>query len=196
MAYSSAQPVDLAQLSLRPPDPEDAAGIHRLVGDSPPLDGNSLYCNLLQCTHFAGTSICARQGGDIVGFISGYLIPQRQDTLFIWQVAVDSAARGRGLARRMLQQLLQRECCADVHYLETTVTPGNRASRAMFESVADLLGCHCQESLLFERERHFGGSHDSEILLRIGPFHRELIGIGSGMNGNTTETSGLNGKTS
>src|SRR3546814_3090873 len=41
---------------LRMPRTEDGPAISRLVGDCPPLDVNSAYCNLLQCTHFADRS--------------------------------------------------------------------------------------------------------------------------------------------
>ena len=35
---------------LRPPTAEDASRVARLIASSPPLDVNSVYCNLLQCT--------------------------------------------------------------------------------------------------------------------------------------------------
>ena len=185
MSYSSIKPVDRDQPVLRAPGPGDAHGVHRLINNCPPLDGNSLYCNLLQCTHFAQTSICAELEGEIVGFVSGYLLPERPNTLFIWQVAVDAGARGQGLARRMLYQLLRRDCCREINYLETSVTPDNKASRALFDSIAEVLQCYCDESLLFDRDRHFKGTHDSELLLRIGPFHAELIGIEAGLENNS-----------
>ena len=49
----------------------------------------------------------------------------------------------------------------------------------MFASLAEFLGCDCEESVLFDQDRHFNGSHDSEVLLRIGPFQTELIGVGA-----------------
>src|SRR5690606_17223851 len=76
---------------LRAPVAEDAADLHQLVADCPPLDPNSLYCNLLHCSHFSGTSVAAvrrdEQGKErLVGFISGYIPPGQPDTLFVWQV--------------------------------------------------------------------------------------------------------------
>src|SRR3546814_14667808 len=44
---------------LRTPLTEDGPSISRLVGDCPPLDVNSAYCNLLQCTHFVDTTVVA-----------------------------------------------------------------------------------------------------------------------------------------
>lgn len=185
MSYKVAKPAPRPHPVLRKPVPQDAIAVNLLINSSPPLDGNSVYCNLLQCTHFAETSIAAELEGQLAGFISGYLIPERQDTLFIWQVAVAAAARGKGLAKSMLYQLLLRDRCREINYLETTITSENKASRAMFESMAEFLESDCEESLLFDRDRHFNGTHDSELLLHIGPFHTELIGIGTGQKHNS-----------
>lgn len=164
------QPAASSGMQFRCPVSEDGALVHQLVGRCPPLDENSLYCNLLQASHFAETSVAAELNGELVGFVSGYLVPERSDTLFIWQVAVASEARGLGLAGRMIREILDRPRCAAVRHLETTITPGNAASWALFRGLARRLQAACAESPMFTRERHFGGRHDDEILLRIGPF--------------------------
>src|SRR3546814_20772399 len=63
----------------------------------PILDTNSLYCNLLQCTHFAETCVLAERDGEISGWISGYRLVHDPEAMFVWQVAVHERARGRGL---------------------------------------------------------------------------------------------------
>jgi L-2,4-diaminobutyric acid acetyltransferase len=162
-------------ISIRSPEVQDGAHAWRLISACPPLDTNSLYCNLLQCSHFSGTSAIAEQSAGPVGFIAGYLIPERENTLFIWQVAVSDAARGEGLATRMLEYILSRPLCNDVCYLETTITPDNQASWALFEGIADKLRAGMERSILFDKEEHFAGTHDSENLLRIGPFNVNAI---------------------
>lgn len=152
------------------PKASDGAAIHRLIAHCPPLDSNSLYCNLLQCTHFADTSVLAEQQGKTAGFISGYLIPTRPDTLFIWQVAVSDSCRGQGLASQMLEQILRRPACDRVTQLETTVTASNSASKALFQRLASRLNAELASEPLFDSQRHFSGEHDTEHLLRIGPF--------------------------
>ncbi|MDH5358723.1 MAG: diaminobutyrate acetyltransferase, partial [Gammaproteobacteria bacterium] len=77
---------------LRTPTPDDGASVFNLISQCPPLDTNSMYCNLIQCSHFANTSAAAVINEKLMGFISGYLIPQRPDTLFIWQVVVGEQA--------------------------------------------------------------------------------------------------------
>lgn len=155
--------------NLRLPIPEDGESVHRLVESCPPLDTNSIYCNLLQCSHFASTSVSAELADELVGFISGYFVPDRDDTLFIWQVAVGEKARGQGLAGQMLQHIIQRPQCKRVAYIETTITESNKASWRLFESLAKKLSTKLESSVMFDRDTHFAGKHDSELLVRIGP---------------------------
>ncbi len=157
-------------ISFRVPQPEDGVQVHQLVSECPPLDQNSVYCNLLQCSHFRDTSVAVEMDGQLVGFISGYLIPDRPDTLFIWQVAVHHQARGLGLASRMLLEILRRPQCSRASYLETSITSDNQASWGLFQRLADRLGTTTQNSTLFDRDKHFRGQHDTETLVRIGPF--------------------------
>lgn len=158
--------------SLREPLATDGYALNQLVKRCPPLDTNSVYCNLLQCTDFSTTSIAAENSqGELVGFISGYRPPTRPDTLFIWQVAVDSSMRGQGLALKMLLSLTQRTAETGVRWLETTISPGNTASEALFSKAFRQLGVEPETHVLFSQATHFNGQHDDEVLYRAGPFH-------------------------
>ena len=95
------------EVTLQSPNSSDGYELNRLIEKSPPLDPNSVYCNLLQCTHFRDTCIGAKSNGQLVGFVSGYLLPEKPHTLFVWQVVVSEAARGQGLASRMVLALLK-----------------------------------------------------------------------------------------
>lgn len=158
-----------APITLREPTAADGAAVYELVAQCPPLDTNSMYCNLLQCSHFSATSVAAEYNGEIVGFISGYIQQERPDTLFIWQVAVSEKARGQGLASRMLQDILSRQTKGSIRYIETTITPDNRASWALFKRLASQLDAELNDSVMFERQQHFAGQHETEMLVRIGP---------------------------
>lgn len=157
-------------LIIAAPIDTQGADVFDLVRRCKPLDENSLYCNLLQCSHFAATSAAATSGDELVGFVSGYRIPARPDTLFVWQVAVDARARGQKLAQRLIRDILEREHNRDCRHLETTITPGNDASFGLFRSLARGLDAEIVERVMFERQSHFRDRHDEEILLRIGPF--------------------------
>src|ERR1700709_225784 len=81
------------------PRVEDGAAIWRIARDSEVLDLNSSYSYLLWCRDFAATSVVARDTeGSPIAFVTGYVRPERPEALVVWQVAVDSDHRGRGLA--------------------------------------------------------------------------------------------------
>lgn len=155
---------------LRTPGLQDGYTIHQLIAACPPLDLNSVYVYLLLCEHFSGTCVVAAREHDVDGFISAYRLPEKPNTLFVWQVAVHERARGSGLGQRMLQYLL--EHVADVQFIETTVSPDNQASRRMFESLAQDHAVSLQESEFFEQSAFGEQDHPSEPLLRMGPFVR------------------------
>lgn len=157
-------------IKLVTPDAEMGAAVHKLIAHCPPLDTNSMYCNLLQTSHFADTSVSALLNGEVVGFISGYRIPNHPDTLFIWQVAVGEQARGQGLATRMLKAILSRPENHDINRIETTITPDNKASWALFEGLARKLDTQISSNVFFDKDRHFAGQHKTEMLVKVGPF--------------------------
>lgn len=157
-------------LVFRAPEPEDGKAVWELIRSCGPLDDNSLYCNLLQCDHFADTCILAERDGEILGWISAYLPPAEDGVLFVWQVAVSENARGMGLAGRMLDKLVARKVCRDVRRMKTTITPDNDASWALFRSFARRMEAPIEGEPHFEREAHFGGEHETEVMAEIGPF--------------------------
>ncbi|GHJ20021.1 diaminobutyrate acetyltransferase [Streptomyces albus] len=158
-------------LKLDTPRVDDGAAIWRIARDSKTLDLNSSYSYLLWCRDFAATSVVARDGsGEPVGFITGYLRPERPRTLLVWQVAVDEAARGRGLAAAMLDGLTLR--VAEEHgidSIETTVTPDNTPSDRLFASYAQRHSAAVAKDVLFDAGLFPEDGHLPEVLYRIGP---------------------------
>lgn len=163
----------MSQIVLRKPEDVDGFEVHSLIASCPPLDTNSMYCNLLQCTHFSNTSVLAvdESTQEVLGFISGYIKPADSNTLFIWQVAVSEKARGQGLAKKMLVNIINRNAQNQLSYLETTITDNNPGSWALFGSVAKELQTELARSEFFTKDLHFQGVHDTENLVRIGPFN-------------------------
>ncbi|WP_067096005.1 diaminobutyrate acetyltransferase [Marinomonas atlantica] len=157
-------------ITLRKPKAEDGMDLFELVERCPPLDPNSSYCNLLHCSHFAETGVAATRNDRLVGFVSGYLKPSTSDVWFVWQVAVDAEARGCGLAKRMLKSVLERQNLTNVKYIETTITLDNKASWGLFKSLAKELNAAIEEEPFFDEQKHFKGKHNTEYLVRIGPF--------------------------
>lgn len=158
------------QLQYRQPVAEDAVAVHRLIGRCPPLDPNSLYCNLLQTTHFAETSVLVECDGEVAAFLSGYIKPGEPEVLFVWQIVVAEKWRGHGLAHGMLKTLLQRPNLRATPFIETSITPSNQASAKLFRRFAAEHQAALTTSILFSKAAHFAGTHDDEVLFRIGPF--------------------------
>jgi L-2,4-diaminobutyric acid acetyltransferase len=157
---------------LRAPIPADISIIHALVRCCPPLEPNSGYAYLLMCTHFAQSSIVAFDHSGIAGFVFGYRVPERQRTLFIWQVAVHPSARGQGLGQAMLTAL----AAADIEFIEATVSPSNDASLRMFQKFAQNKSCPLVHGERFRSQLFPETDHGDEQLIRIGPLkngHRE-----------------------
>ena len=59
-----ARPADFTKIEIGRPTSQDGAGVFDLVARCKPLDENSMYCNLLQCSHFADTSVVTRNDGN------------------------------------------------------------------------------------------------------------------------------------
>ncbi|MDR9484968.1 MULTISPECIES: diaminobutyrate acetyltransferase [Sediminimonas] len=154
-------------ITLRQPDGADGAAVWELIRACKPLDENSMYCNLIQCDHFAETCVLAELDGEPVGWISAYVRPDDFETLFVWQVAVSEAARGRGLGQLMLEDLLERDACDEVTRLQTTITRDNDASWGLFKKFARVMGGALSHEAHYTREDHFDGHHATEHMVTI-----------------------------
>jgi L-2,4-diaminobutyric acid acetyltransferase len=160
-----------ADLQIDRPAVADGAALWRIAKDSKALDLNSSYSYLLWCRDFADTSAVARdEHGEPIGFVTGYLRPDRPRTLLVWQVAVDAAHQGRGIAATLLDGLVARIAAErGLSTVETTITPGNTASERLFASFAERHGAAMERTVLFGAGLFPDGPHDPEVLYRIGP---------------------------
>jgi len=165
-------------VKFRPPQKEDGAGILKLVHDLGVLDVNSAYAYMLIGEHHSGTSVVTEIDGKLAGFITAYILPESPDIVFVWQVGVAESGRGKGLATRMLLEILDRPACEDVRYLDTTIGPSNEPSQKLFRGLARRLNTGIDESELFSSEMFGdfeGETHEPEILFRIGSFSADDI---------------------
>ena len=164
-----------APVVIRMPTAADGPAVWKLIAATASLDKNSLYCNLLQCSHFAATCALAERDGAVVGWVSGYVPPDLGNTLFVWQVCVGEAARGQGLARRLIGEVLARPTAQAITHLACTITEDNTPSWALFGSIARALKAQMVQTEHFSRSVHFDGGHDSELAVSIGPFERRHL---------------------
>jgi len=164
---------EFSGIILHEPRKEDGAPLNTFIRTSPPLDMNSVYCNVLQCTHFSETCVIARKDDQIIGYVTGHRLPKEPEVFFLWQVGVAKEGRGHGLATRMIQAILKRESCRGVTTLQTTITPSNIPSRKLFHGFAQKEGAEIHEEPAFFT-REMLGDHEAEALFKIGPLSTPL----------------------
>ncbi len=159
-------------LTIEPPTLQDAAAMHRLAEESGVLDVNSRYAYLLCARLFASSCRIARNSvGEVIGFTTAIVDPEKNNTLFVWQVAVDPSARGLQLGARMVADIV---AALQVRMVEATVTPGNAASTRMFARIAEWLKSEVQYDTGFAPELFAPENHEEEELLRIATFPNNL----------------------
>ncbi|CAM4201699.1 diaminobutyrate acetyltransferase [Paenibacillus alkaliterrae] len=157
-------------IQVRATTESDGSAVWRLIKEAGTLDLNSSYCYIMLCDIFKETCAVACRSTEIIGFMSAYRRPDKSDTLFVWQVAVNEHARGRGIAKAMLQELLDRKENKHIRFVEATVGPDNIPSGKLFTGLAGEHGTECKvvehygQNLFPE-----GMNHEPELLYRIGP---------------------------
>ncbi|MBU8908879.1 diaminobutyrate acetyltransferase [Desertibacillus haloalkaliphilus] len=164
-------PKTVDQLTFEKPSLEDGSAMWELVNNST-LDQNSAYKYIMMCEFFAETCVVAKENGKLVGFVTAFIPPERPDVVFVWQIGVDASQRGKGLASKILNELVAREACKDVRYLEATVTPSNVASQSLFRRLARDHNTECEVKECFAEELFPGEGHEAEDTFRIGPFNK------------------------
>ena len=85
-----------SEINYRHPTIDDGLNIYSLVKSCPPLDVNSQYFYYILCKDFSNTCVVAEYGRDLLGFVLAYLQPEKPQSLFVWQVAVENMQEERG----------------------------------------------------------------------------------------------------
>lgn len=158
----------LDKIEFRAPLATDGDALKGLLATTPVLDGNSVQCTLLQCGHFAKTSVAAFLQNRLVGFVSAYYPPNEPGTLFVWQVVVDQSLRDLGLGKKMLHWLIAQPACEQAIRLVTAIGIKNSVSWSMFDSFARDIGALPIKSFVTPLTDKQQTTPD-EYLLRISP---------------------------
>lgn len=158
----------LDKIELRHPLNTDGNALQGLLSTTPVLDGNSVQCTLLQCSHFAKTSVAAFLDGNLVGFVSAYYPPSEPQTLFVWQVVVAQEVRDLGLGKKMLHWLVEQPTCEQAIELVTAIGVSNNVSWSMFDSFARDIGALPIKTFV-TAIKSTSVQQPDEYLLRISP---------------------------
>lgn len=102
------------------------------------LDEYSLEIYQIMCTEFVDTCLVSEIGGEVVGFTTGFLLPNKKEPeLFIWQLGVGTEYHGNGIAPNMLKALVK---TTEAKSFVTTIEGDNMASQRAFQKLADSMG--------------------------------------------------------
>ncbi len=117
-------------MQIRRAEPQDYDRIIRVVdawwgGRSMQLMLPRLFLN-----HFAQTSLVADEGGDLRGFLVGFLSPSADEGAYVHFIGVHPDERGSGLGRALYERFFVLAAAADRRVVRCLTGPSNRASIA------------------------------------------------------------------
>ncbi|MFM1654606.1 diaminobutyrate acetyltransferase [Brevibacillus sp. B_LB10_24] len=161
-----------SRATIRKASAKDGAAMWRLAAESKVLDPNSPYAYLMAGSYFSETCVVAEVEEELIGFVTAFCLPDKPDTLFVWQIGVSEGQRGKGIGSSMLRALLMRDACRQVRYLEATVTSSNEPSKALFRRLAAEMGTACEVKPCFPASLFPGQDHEAEWTYRIGPLDK------------------------
>ncbi len=162
----------IEEVTLTKPTLEDGKSMWELVKETS-LDQNSTYKYIMMSEFFSETCVVAKIKGKTVGFVTAFIPPEDPQVVFVWQVGVDPNERGKGIATNMLAELIERDNCQNVRYLEATVTPSNEASQSLFKGFACSHDTNCEVSERFPDQLFPSDDHETELNFRIGPLNHD-----------------------
>lgn len=147
----------------------DGPAMRQIARDTGVLSVNSAYYYALMARHFQTTCLVARQRDTVCAYITAFFLPDRPETLFVWQIGVAGEAQGNGLGGKLLVALVKKTRPV---FMEATIDPGNTASINVFKSAARHFGADCLFSgTPFFDKADLGATEPPENLMRIGPIH-------------------------
>lgn len=173
MALKDSEAVlDADGVAVRSALESEGALLWQLARDAKGVDLNSPYAYMMTCRNFAATTAVVEVFGTPAGFVTAHRLPQRPHVLFVWQIAVLPEFRGLGIAKRLLEGLVEQPACAGVRKLEATVTPSNRASKALFARFAKERGASLDIAEGFGKDDFPADKQcEAERLISIEPIH-------------------------
>ncbi len=163
-------------ITLRHPTKDDAQAMLDVVLETNKessqggLDIYALKSYQRMCDTFAETSLVATIDDKVVGFMTGFLMPNTPEPeLFVWQVGVDPKDQGNGIGPMLLRTIVEQ---ASIKSFVTTIEGDNKPSQNAFAKLARKMGINFS---------HTGEEIPTEVLTPVGAQHQhdpELIFAG------------------
>src|SRR5690625_5236017 len=93
------------QIHYSTPDRTDGKNMWQLVQKTT-LDKNSVYKYIMFSSYFTDTCVVAKSDQELIGFITGFIPPDKPDTVFVWQFGIDPDVCVKGEVYLLLEQLI------------------------------------------------------------------------------------------
>ena len=121
-------------LTVRPARPEDFDTIIAVIDDwwgrPASRDLTRLFLD-----HFCGTSLIAEHGGELAGFLIGFMSPAKSVQAYIHFAGVAPAWRGAGLARSLYEQFFDQARQDGRTVIKAITSPQNGPSIAFHQAM-------------------------------------------------------------
>ncbi len=123
------------KIIVRTAKQDDFLNVHEFVDNVEVIDTHPPFFYKIILRYFGDTCFIAEKGGEIVGFLLGFVSQNNPDNLFIWQIGVNPNMRKKGIAQKMLaeeeKEVKKRGC----KRIEVTIAPENTVSKKLFEKL-------------------------------------------------------------
>ena len=117
--------------------------------------------------NFSRTSLAAEdREGRIIGFVLGFMSPDRPDEAYIHYAAVDPAFHGRGLGQRMYKEFFKLALDEGRSVVRCLTSPVNKASIAFHQRIGFKLVKSDHEADGVPIHRDYDGPGNDRVLFR------------------------------
>jgi len=120
-------------VTIRQAGEEEFLEIHRFISGCGVLESYAEHFFKIILRYFGNTSFLAEADGKIAGLMWGFGSQKDPETFFLWQIGVDPAFRGEGIAHRIMEHAEEHLPRLGFRRIEVTVAPENVPSRRLFE---------------------------------------------------------------
>lgn len=140
-------------MQIRSLQKQDIPQVKALLTEGAPfVTSYAAYLYWMLGAYFPSTCLVAEEDGRICGYI-GALPSAEKEMVFIWQIAVAKAIRGRGVAKSLLCSVLQRARGMGFSKIEIAISEENTACIRLLQSAAAEIGYHIEEAGTYADEQ-------------------------------------------
>lgn len=181
---------------LRTPEPVDGVRIAALAEGLASGNARDIPEALVGRGAFRETSVLAELDGQLLGWISAYILPYDPQTLFIWTVEVVEADRDVGISALMLGYLMRQEACAGVTRVQTVISCDEDRPWELFRRFARWQHSRMNVQPYFTQALTPHKRHENENLVTICLPESTRSGVKTAMPTEASDLSTLGGMTS